>query len=502
MPHSKDLQPELVEVNPNRIKFTTDNPRRHKGFEFDRLQASIAEIGYVQLPTVRLDTTPGFYVCIDGEGRILAAQNAGDTSIWVVSYGRLDETTAMKMLEAANTVRYFSYLAECKGIANMHRRKMTINMIAKTLGATPSKVTELVSIGYFPNDIYNLIEKDIMDGEGESVRSVSWKTILPMLLVLRQAMPGRTIPGLIKVGGHRENSYQEWFELETLYDYGEVRAAVEAIIRGDICTVKDIRAYVADRRADLAEQRIDKELARRVVQEIEDTRLALETAYRTKLTDAVGQIEQQLNDQVNQLQAQFIDLQHDHRRLLSEASRQPDLIEQQQRDLETRLKAAEQERLRWQRLQKEVDEKAQQKLAREEAALKEKMAQEAAALRAKVDDEAKTQFEQIQQRLRESEHDIAALYEKRDRARQLKTEATMQQAVTHLVELLTQTNQSLLLLSSPGFVKGIQYLQRVEQDVLFAQLDSTLQLLEKAREQFSNVVHATTADGQNVRFLD
>jgi ParB family chromosome partitioning protein len=108
--------PQLIEVDPKLIKFNESNPRRHQGPEFFRLKESVKEVGVVQQPTVRV-LSRGFYECIDGEGRIRAAQEAGILSIWAVSLGKISDIDALLMLQAANVVRDFHYLAECKGLA-------------------------------------------------------------------------------------------------------------------------------------------------------------------------------------------------------------------------------------------------------------------------------------------------------------------------------------------------------------------------------------------------
>jgi hypothetical protein len=229
--HEK-LYPQLIEVDPMMIKFNEQNPRKHQGTEFLRLKESVREIGVVQLPTVRA-LSGGFSECIDGEGRVKAAQEAQIPTIWVISLGKVSDIDALIMLQAANTVRDFSYLAGCKGLANLHRQGQSSESIAHSLGVSSKTVQRDISIGYFPERTLTLIQEDLLragketqdlDVTGNQVglgekRMFSWSaSTLYTLFPLRIQKTGRG----------------DTSTLDSLYDYTEVHRAIEKIVRSEI----------------------------------------------------------------------------------------------------------------------------------------------------------------------------------------------------------------------------------------------------------------------------
>lgn len=123
-------QPQLIEVDPQRIKFNPKNPRKHQGPEYLRLKQSVKEVGVIQLPTLRV-LPGGFYEAIDGEGRVRSAQEARRQTMWAISLGLVNDQDALTMLQASNTVRSFGFLAECRGLANLHRQGQSVETIAK-----------------------------------------------------------------------------------------------------------------------------------------------------------------------------------------------------------------------------------------------------------------------------------------------------------------------------------------------------------------------------------
>jgi ParB-like chromosome segregation protein Spo0J len=98
--------PQLIQVDPHMITFSPMNPRKHRENELHQLKKSLENVGMVQMPTVR----------------VRAAQAANLERIWVVSVGILSDHEAATMLLAANAVRIFGFLHECRGLANLHRQ--------------------------------------------------------------------------------------------------------------------------------------------------------------------------------------------------------------------------------------------------------------------------------------------------------------------------------------------------------------------------------------------
>src|SRR2546429_4523379 len=213
------VYPQLVEVDPDLIKFNTANPRKHHGSEYFRLKKSVAEVGMVQMPTVRV-LPGGFFECIDGEGRVKIAQEAHLPTIWAVSLGIVDSPEALTMLQAANAIRDFNYLAECKGLANLHQQGTTIPTLAEKFGVHQSLIAQMVAIGHFPDNLFTLIQEDMARSEEQASR---WtQTLLHGILPLRQEQHGLNA---------RQIEQGRSVHLETLYDYTEVRLAVEKVMR-------------------------------------------------------------------------------------------------------------------------------------------------------------------------------------------------------------------------------------------------------------------------------
>lgn len=167
-------QPQLIEVDPQRIKFNALNPRKHGGDEFARLKQSIQEIGIVQMPLVRI-LPGGFYEVIDGEGRVRSAQELRLPKIMVISLGHVDDNESLTMLVASNTVREFGFMAYCKGLAHLNRQGLSTDKIAKQLGVLKSgELIRSMSVGYFPDQIQDLILNGIRSSDEGAVTLASW----------------------------------------------------------------------------------------------------------------------------------------------------------------------------------------------------------------------------------------------------------------------------------------------------------------------------------------
>src|SRR5436305_13954563 len=180
-------QPQLIQIDPHLIKFNPANPRKHRGTELLKLRRSIEEVGVVQMPTIR--KLPGeFYECIDGEGRVLIAQENHQKTIWGVSFGMLSNHEASTMLQAANTVRSFGFLAECLGLTRLHRQGDSIASLADRFCASKSLIRSMIGVGYFPDELHTLMLDDIAQSEEHASR---WtQRLLFELLPLRQELAG------------------------------------------------------------------------------------------------------------------------------------------------------------------------------------------------------------------------------------------------------------------------------------------------------------------------
>jgi hypothetical protein len=463
-------QPQLIEVDPHRVKFNPKNPRKHEGEEFDRLKQSVGEIGVVQLPTVRV-LPGGFYEVIDGEGRVRAAQVAQLDTIWVVSYGIVGDLDALTMLQSSNTVREFSFVAECRGAANLHRQGKPAESIAKALGLTPNVTRHFIGIGYFPNDVLDMIQRDALESVNDAStgtftdsvnvpkKRIVWghRTVREFL-PLRQLLPGAKPP-------NEERPHDQ------CYDYTEVRIAVEKAIRREISTQEEINAYVEKRRRELFEQHFDKELRERLEAELIESKRALEESYSQQLQGAKEETAKRYEAQVAALQRQYDELDQEYKKVVAKAAKQPELIKQYEDRLQKKQNEAEQERARWQKLQQEVQQEVQ------------KTQQEAQrSIQQQLSEAIKAQRKAMDEQLEQTKVDMEAYYAQKDQQRQLIAEKSVRQAVAHGTELLSQTQQSLLHITSPGFVKGVAWLSEAEVASLLAQIMAVQDTLAKALE--------------------
>lgn len=455
--------PQLIEVDPMRIKFNPKNPRKHQGGEFDRLKQSVKEVGVVQLPTVRV-LPGGFYEVIDGEGRVRSAQEARLKSIWAVSLGQVSEDDALTMMQSANSVREFGFLAECRGMANMHRQGATAEAIAKKMGLTTPVASHHIAIGYFPDDLLEKMQDASQSTNSVDQRegSISWghRTIREFL-PLRQVPPGVRDP-------------QRSSDIEA-YNYSEVRRAIEKTIRGELTSQEQIRAYVEQRRRELFEQRFDKDLQERLKDELSAAKLALEESHQQALQALEQQSKEQFTAQVDAFQKQYDLLQHNYQELVAKTAKLPEQLKLLQEQAEAKLAKAEEERRRFQALQSQVKLEAQKAQQEAERAAQDKMRQMLKERQAAMDET-----------LKQTRADLEAFYSQKDRERQLQAEKSVRQAVAHGTELLTQTQQWILNLTSQGMVRGLSWLPDAEVNSLVAQINAVRDTLEVAAEKIEH----------------
>jgi ParB-like chromosome segregation protein Spo0J len=453
-------QPQLIEVDPQLIKFSRLNPRKHQGSEFDRLRQSVKEVGIVQLPTVRVRPA-GFYEVIDGEGRVRSAQDARHRAIWVVSLGIVSDQDALTMLQSANSVRSFGFLAECKGLANLHRQGQSGRELAKRFGTDHGTMANYIGIGYFPETLVEKVNQASASLSESRGITLGYKT-LQSLLILRQVLPGQTIPGRFSIDSPA---------LDGTYDYREVEIAIEKIIQGEITTQDQLSAYVANRRRELFEQRFNEEMRLRLEAELVQTKQALEESYNQQLQGIQAQTASRYEAQVAVLRQQYDDLDKQYQRLVRDVAKRPEIIAQREADLQKKLKAAEVERERFQTLQQQVQSEVQKAQAEARAAIQHELSEA-----------IKEQRKAMDQQLAQARADMEAFYTQKDQQRQLQAEKSVRQTVAHGTELLSQTQQWILHLTSPGFVKGVSWLPDTEIGSLLAQIMAVQRTLTEALE--------------------
>lgn len=486
--------PQLVQVDPHRIKFNAQNPRKHEGMEFVRLKQSVQEVGVVQFPTVR--TRPGgFYECIDGEGRVKAAQEAELEKIWVICLGLVSDDDALIMLQAANEVREFSYLARCKGLANLHRQGHSGEQIAKSLGVNTRTVQMNIAVGYFPEQTLALIQNDMLqssesrlanDSGEEDLRNnpgISWSeyTFYALLLLRIQI---KSIPKSEKGMAPMPDG---------AYDYTEIHRFVEKIVHGEIKTRDQLHVEIERRRSELAEERFDKTLQIRLAEELDQAKQALDEAHEQDLQNAKEETAHRYAAQITQLQRQFDEMEARHQKIAKEVATHPQLafVAKREAELEQKRQEVEKERIHLRDLQQQLQEEVQKQQKRQQQIEKD--------FNNKV--EAMLQ-ERLKRELKQANVDLEAYYAERDQKRQFKVEKTFRHAIAHGIELLAQAHEWVLLLLTPEMSTGVRWLQESELVSLVAQIRTVRNTLEKAEEVIlhGGVADATPAEegGSNV----
>ncbi len=470
--------PRLSYVDPELIKFNPANPRSHQGAELLRLEKSIDKIGMVQLPTVR-DLPGGFCEAIDGVGRILTARKKGEKSIAVVNLGIIDDREALEKLHAANSVRSYDFLVECRGLANLHRQGETIASLAEKFGGKrKSSVHLMVDVGYFPDDLFELMLKEVTQSEEYTNRWTS--SLLREVLPLRQELPG------IEPVHERELGET----LDNVYDYSEVYLALQKVSRGEILNQIQMIAYVAQRRLELFQARFDNILQKQVNQEIELEKQAIEKSHRQELEGIQTKTIQAYNAKVKRLEWQLVELQKQHQGAIKEVAKRPEAVASLERELEKKVREAERERKLLQAFYVQ---------AKGETTAYKQMLQK--NKESELEEEKQKHRLKMNKELKEEKNQWEAYYTHKDEERQIKAEKGVSQAVAHSIETLSETQQSLLYILSPDMLENVLKLPEAEISSLRSQIRVVQDTLNKAEERLKYGPDVTYTDSLDIKSL-
>ncbi len=485
-------QPHMIEVDPQRIKFNKLNPRKHGGEEYERLKQSIQEMGIIQPPLLR-HTAGIFYEVIDGEGRVSVAQDLVMPTIKAINLGDVRDNEALEMLMASNTVRQFGFIAECRGMAELHRNGKKTESIAKQVGLTAPVAYHLISIGYFPQDILDMLSGTFTESVNvpeyiEGTSTIWGHRTIREFLPLRQPKLGSTV-----------NNRAEVAPLdETRYDFSEVSIAVQKLVRGELKTQADIRAYVADRRRELFEARFGKELQERLEAEITNAKQALEEAkaqeVELKVKGAEAEVARYYQSQIAVLEAQKTEIEKKYNSALAKAAKgeKADTLEA---ELEEMRKRSEADRTK---IQREMQERLRQEQERQ----RQEQERQLAAMKAQVEASMKEQREALQkdreearrhqeEEQKQAKANLEAYYKDQDAKRKLKAETSYKQLVANVSERLSQSRQSVDHIMQQEMIRGMEWLSREEIGELLLQIRivrSTLDEAEQAIQKQMGVV--------------
>lgn len=468
-------QRHLIEVDPQRIKFNPLNPRRHRGTEYVRLRESIKKIGIVQLPTVR--TIPGgFYEVIDGEGRVSIAQEEKFEKVWVVSVGQVTDEDALVMLQTANTTRSFNFLAECKGLANMHRQGKSSRVLASQFRRDEGTMARMIAIGYLPAGVTSSIEDDI--NRSEERASIWAPEVFKHILLLRELLPGKSVQKAVS----EDLSNTDAGSLDGLYDYTEIEKAVKWVIsRKDATTGKDMHNYVIGRRWEIQQARFNQDLKKKLEDELAIAKEDLEKVKAGEVKEAEDKTKQRYEGQVNTLQTQLREHERRNKQVANDLAKYPEIIKQRERDLEAQIQAEEDERKRLEEERKRLEEE-RKRLEKEAQENQERLRSEAGQ---RLKEDLERQRKEQEEKLKETEESIRSLYAQKDQERQFKAENTIRGLLSNGVRRMAEAQQTLEHTVSPDMLQGVLQLGGTQLNSLLAQAESLRETLGRVEEKLT-----------------
>jgi ParB/RepB/Spo0J family partition protein len=457
----------LIEIDLGRIKVNPLNPRKHQGEAFDQLKASIQEMGIIVPPLVRV-LPAGFYEIIDGEGRAYAAKELGLEKIVVFSIGIADDELALSMLQASNTVRTFSFLAECRGLANLHRKGQTPTKLAKETGKGEEVLSRMIAIGYFPEAILNQIETAIARSEEHA--AIWTLSLLQEVLPLRELLPGATDP---KIG--------TWHSLDGVYAYHEVNTAIGLTAKGHISTTREMRAYVSNRRYEIYQTRFNQEVQKRVQEELELAKQELAQAHAKKQECLEQEISARYTAQVQVLQDQYDDLNRRHKAAIADVARHPEEEKQRIAEHERRV-AAEIEKTRAERLRLQAEQEAIAQQRKKELQLQETLRR---SLEIEAQNKLAVNLAEQESKHHEAEKELKAFYEQKSLSSQLKAETTIRGLISHVIRLLTESQQALDHAVSPAMIQAVHDLGGAQHESFLWAIRSLAEALDRAENKLT-----------------
>jgi hypothetical protein len=466
------LQHYLIQVDPQRIKFNPLNPRKHRGTEYVRLKESIEQIGIIQPPIVRV--LPGnLFEVIDGEGRVSVGQELGLETIWVINVGIVDDQEALVLLQASNTLRSFNFLAECKGLASLHRQDMSIAQLAKKFGSSEGKIRMMVAIGYFPSQMLTSIEENIVTSEKQA--EVWTPSLFMQVLLLRELLPG-------------ENSTGPVDSFDDHYDYSEVGRAIEKVICGEITDKEQMHIYVVNRRYEIYQARFNQDLQKKLEEELAAAKQELDAAKMQEILDLelkgeqrVSAVREEYEDKVLLLQAQYDGLKKRHDKIVKDVAKIPETVEARERELNEELEKTQKERQALKNLRQQVQNEAEQaraRILREEQKRQEETRQQ-------FDLEVAARREAKERELAQLEGDLKKIYKHKEQELQLKAENTIEGLLSHAAKQLAEAQRTIDHIVSPGMIDGVRQLGGARHESLLWAIRSMREALDRAEKKLA-----------------
>lgn len=482
----------LLSVDPYRIRFNPLNPRKHQGFELDRLRKSIQRYGILQPPIVR--SLPGnLFEAVDGEGRTFIAIELGLKQIQVINIGSVGADEALLLLQVSNSVRNFNFLAECKGFANLHRQERSMKDLAEEFGYKEAKMQDMVHIGYLPDDIQTPIQEHMAVAEDHA--RVWTQSLLTSMLVLCELYPGQTF-----------RHGNGWFSLDRMYDYTEVRIAVQQVISRKITTFEEMKTYVAQRRYEIFQARFDAVLEQKLQEELtlarEELAVAkqkgqaeLEAVKDEEILTATTQLREQYEGQILTLEAQVESLTKSRQKTMNAVAKQPEHIEQQEQKLREEIQETQIARKELNLLRQRVEEEARQIREKRESEERQDKQRWEATKRQMLEADLFAQREKQEQRLRQAEQELEAMYVQKDQENQIKAENTIRGLLSHGIQHLAETQQIIDHIVSSAMLQPVRELGGAHHESLLWAIRSLSEALGQAEKKLVDGDVSTYVEG-------
>ena len=408
------------------------------------------------------------------------AQELGFETIWVISLGNINDHEALLMLQAANTLRSFTFLAECKGLANLYRQGMTTKELAKQFGWSTSQIGDMVSIGHFPEQTLQAIEESIRTSEQQA--KVWTHFLLVQLLPLREVLPGQSLPH-----GH------SWQSLDHLYDYREIDQALKEVISGKITKGEEMRTYVINRKYEIYQARFDQDLQRKLADKIAQVEHDLEVTKAKYLLEKEKESQQReqktqerYESQITALQEERDDLKKRYKKLVDDVNKKPEIIAELEQELQEKLQKAEVERERWQDLQQSLEEDAAREQTRREEELRRAKQQLEEEVKQALDEGLAAQQEEQSLLLKKAEEELKKFYEQKDQQKQFEAENTIRGLLSHGVQSLAKAQKALDHIVSRSMIDAVLELGGPQHKSLLEAMNAMRDALERAEEKLTN----------------
>jgi DNA repair exonuclease SbcCD ATPase subunit len=296
-----------------------------------------------------------------------------------------------------------------------------------------------------------------------------------------------------------------------VYDYSEVRRAIEKTQDGEIKTIDALIAYVEQRRRELFEERFNEELRERLDAKLaqakaeldETTQKMIEHQVEVGLQAGTEDIKRDLQNRINTLRAERDSLDKKNAQLVKDAAKYQDpkqLVERYEQQVKDIREESEQQQKKLYKEREEWRKQARLQFVEERAQLDAKMgvilAEERKKLEQEIKDKLAKQGKELELQHKQTETDLKNYYAGKTKELEIAAKVGVRDSSSHGVELIAQLQQWLVHITSEDMIKGLGWLPQAEIVQLVSSIRAVHGNLEEAEEKISNG-KTVVADGEN-----